>query len=404
MVTISKSDTRKALGGGLYKRTRNGKTFFEVRYTINGKRRFATLKSTKLTTARIEASKLVTRIAEEDHDPVAERKRAENTTYRTLGDVAEYWMTQNQKRLKHPNVPNNRYKNHIAPVIGQIPAQKITPADIVAIIGKLESTPSAANKVLIDLKQIFGTAVKLGLIRSNFVKEFSPADAGGKEAPRARNLSLTELGVAMSQLRRHPERFTRDNYLMLALLLCLGVRKSELAQAEWQEFDIRAGEWHLPKERSKTGEPLTVPLAPAILDWLGELKDRACGSKYVFPKRRSNKSGAGHISGDTLNRALAGMFGQSQSSGRNQPENVMGDITPFVPHDCRRTCRTLLSEFGVAPHIAERCLNHKLTGVMAVYDRHDFLSERREALFNLASRVAPLVNGEGNVVELSNNG
>lgn len=98
------------------------------------------------------------------------------------------------------------------------------------------------------------------------------------------------------------------------------------------------------------------------------------------------------------------MFGLSQSTNDSQPENVMGDLQPFVPHDCRRTTRTLLSELGIAPHIAERCLNHKLTGVMAVYDKHDFLPERREALTKLADRVAPLVNGESNIVELPTHG
>jgi hypothetical protein len=41
---------------------------------------------------------------------------------------------------------------------------------------------------------------------------------------------------------------------------------------------------------------------------------------------------------------------------------------------------------------------------MAVYDKHDFLPERREALTKLADRVAPLVNGESNIVELPTHG
>ncbi|NHN38628.1 site-specific integrase [Pseudomaricurvus alcaniphilus] len=404
MVTKTGRDTRESLGGGLYRRTRSGKTFYELRYTVNGKRRFTALKSTKLTIARVEASKLVTRIAEEDHDPVAEKRRQGVSRYKTMDDVAGYWKAQNGKRLRHPNVPNRRYDNHIAPFIGQIAIDKITSADVVAILVRLEATPSAANKVLIDLKQLFSAAVKLGLVRSNFLREFNPSDAGGKEQARERSLSLVEIGHAMHSLRRHPERFTRDNYLMLALLFCLGVRKSELAQAQWAEFDLASGEWRIPKERTKTGEPITIPLAPAVVDWLRELHTRAFGSDYVFPNRRAGSSGRRHMGGDTLNRALAAMFGKAQGTSHRKPENVMGDLKPFVPHDCRRTTRTLLSELGVAPHIAERCLNHKLKGVMAVYDKHDFLKERRDALAKLTERVAPLVNGESNVVELPNHG
>ena len=47
--------------------------------------------------------------------------------------------------------------------------------------------------------------------------------------------------------------------------------------------------------------------------------------------------------------------------------------------------RTQLSALGVRPEIAERCLNHKLRGVLGVYDQHDFLAERREAMNRWAS-------------------
>ena len=50
------------------------------------------------------------------------------------------------------------------------------------------------------------------------------------------------------------------------------------------------------------------------------------------------------------------------------------------PDFMRRTMRTQLSALGVRPEIAERCLNHKLRGVLGVYDQHEFLPERREAL------------------------
>ncbi|MDF4350696.1 integrase, partial [Vibrio parahaemolyticus] len=53
-------------------------------------------------------------------------------------------------------------------------------------------------------------------------------------------------------------------------------------------------------------------------------------------------------------------------------------------HDLRRTFRTLLSQCGVAPHIAERCLNHKLGKQIDTYDKHDFLEERKRALDKLS--------------------
>ena len=52
-----------------------------------------------------------------------------------------------------------------------------------------------------------------------------------------------------------------------------------------------------------------------------------------------------------------------------------------------------MSSLGVPGHISERCLNHKLKGVEGIYDRYDYLDERREALGLVAGVVAPLVKG-----------
>jgi hypothetical protein len=42
-----------------------------------------------------------------------------------------------------------------------------------------------------------------------------------------------------------------------------------------------------------------------------------------------------------------------------------------------------MARLGVPPHVADKILNHQegtISGVAAVYQRHDFLAERKEAL------------------------
>jgi len=42
-----------------------------------------------------------------------------------------------------------------------------------------------------------------------------------------------------------------------------------------------------------------------------------------------------------------------------------------------------MARLGIAPHVADKILNHQagtISGVAAVYQRHDFLAERRQAL------------------------
>ena len=51
----------------------------------------------------------------------------------------------------------------------------------------------------------------------------------------------------------------------------------------------------------------------------------------------------------------------------------------LVPHDARRSLSTLLSEQGVLPHITEKMLGHAMRGVMAVYNKHDYIDDQKEA-------------------------
>ncbi|KAA1155657.1 hypothetical protein EU510_02045 [Pseudoalteromonas sp. FUC4] len=50
----------------------------------------------------------------------------------------------------------------------------------------------------------------------------------------------------------------------------------------------------------------------------------------------------------------------------------------FLPHDARRSLSTLLSENGVAPHVTEKMLGHTMRGVMAIYNKHDWIKEQAE--------------------------
>lgn len=56
--------------------------------------------------------------------------------------------------------------------------------------------------------------------------------------------------------------------------------------------------------------------------------------------------------------------------------------------------RYQLAALGIAPHVAERCLNHKLKGMEGVYDAHDYFEERRDALNQWAALLGALERGE----------
>lgn len=368
-----------------------GSPYWMIRYTINGKRKALTLgKQTdlSLTEARSEADAARKKVRT-GNDPVAERKLNRPASITTMNELFDDWFVELQKRLKNPQIPARVFKKDISPQIGLLAIDKVTALDVRAIIRKISDTgrPSISNDALLYMKQLFNHAIKLGLTMNNPAAAFKVNDAGGVEKSRERALTLEEISFVFKKFKENSDSFSRDNYIACALLILLGVRKTELTESQWKEFDLENCKWVLPANRSKTGKEIAIPLSPLALDFFNELKVRACDSEYVFPNRRVSKSL--HMGKDTLNRAIAKLFGQEPGK-KIQPLNRMENLEYFTVHDLRRTCRSLLASLSVPPHIAERCLNHKIEGVQGIYDRYDYFEERRQAINILSNKLAEI--------------
>ena len=377
-------------GNGLYLRVNDkGLGFWFVRYSIFKKRREISIgqyPQISLVDARGKTA-LIKQDLKNNIDPLAEKARLTQNSINTVDDLAEDWLNDCTKRLKHPKIPRQVYRDYISPSIGTLPLDRIEPTDIRATIEKVARTgfKSRSNDVLMYCKQMFRHGVKLNKMNSNPALPFTIDDAGGAEESRDRALNVDELQQVFDCFRERGDQFTRENYLAVCLLLMLGVRKMELVSAQWSEFDSQNAVWHVPKERSKTDVAITIPLPSLALKYLKELHIRANGSPYLFPNRRVHRKRQrfDHISPDTLNCALKKLFTQ----------NIM-PVEHFTVHDLRRSCRSLLASLKVPDHIAERCMNHKLKGVAGTYNRYDYLDERREALDKLSILLEPIIDSQ----------
>ena len=70
-------------------------------------------------------------------------------------------------------------------------------------------------------------------------------------------------------------------------------------------------------------------------------------------------------------------------------------IAAWRLHDLRRTMATRLAELGVPHPVVSKALNHSPRGVMGVtsiYNRYEYLDERREALERWAQRIGDIVS------------
>ncbi len=379
-------------GAGLYFVVpKSGQSYWMLRFTAKQKRKEMTLGrygELSLADARSEAAIKMKQIRE-GFDPLAARKRLQHATITTMDDLFNDWIIDIRQRLKFPQIPERVYRKDIAPHIGSIELNKINARDIREVLKSIKASgrPTICNDALLYCKQLFNHAIKLDLTNSNPAVAFNVNDAGGVEKSRDRALTIEELTFFFQVAKTNSQSFSRDNYLACVLLVTLGTRKSELAEAKWQEFDLVAQIWSLPKSRSKSGIGIEIPLSDIVMNWITELKIRACGSDYVFPSRR--KSNLPHMGRDTLNRAISKLFGH-EAGRKKQPPNLMVGVEHFTVHDLRRTCRSLLAELGIAGHVAERCLNHKLKGVEGIYNRYDYFDERKQALTLLAQKIASI--------------
>jgi hypothetical protein len=79
----------------------------------------------------------------------------------------------------------------------------------------------------------------------------------------------------------------------------------------------------------------------------------------------------------------------------------LSGVSHWRLHDLRRTCVSGMARIGVAPHVADKVLNHQsgtISGVAAVYQRHEFLTERKNALERWGIHVAALLENQEGLV------
>jgi len=369
---------------------------WKLRYRFAGKPRVMALGSYRdlsLADARKTAKELRAKVAL-GHDVAGEKQTRKTDAVAkieadklaiTVGQLAdEFFERMILGNWKFPNIVRGRIEKDIKPMIGKVAVEDVKPAHIDAVLQSVvkRGAPTVANDVLRWLRRMFDYAVKRHMVEINPAAAFDMADAGGKEESRDRALSESELTQLFAAMRI-AKGFSRQNELTVKLLLVLAVRKMELLAAQWSEFDLDEHIWHLPGDRTKTGAAIDIPLPPITVEWLHELHEMAASSRWLLPARKMQHRMIPHIGESTLGVALA---------------KVKHSLPPFTVHDFRRTARSHLAALGVQPHVAERCLNHKLKGVEGIYDRYDYFEERKAALNAWGALLLQLEAGDSNKV------
>ncbi len=356
-------DKRIGLGGGLYLNLRRSSKTYIVRKTEHGKATVITLgkhDTLSLKDAKSKAMKL---------------QRAKDISNLTMSKLKEkYWEEIVQPSSKVPKQVEG-YLNNIDEKFGRRKVIDITRAMLVSFIQDYSTVRGArsADRIRSYLKQLFSYAVELGILTGSPMSEVTKRITGYNNVERTRVLSPTEIKKVWSWGVHQPKGNYKsvDNVRLIKFLLLTGLRISEAQNGYIDDNKFRIDDtkgkhsinekrphWVYLTETAKAQLPLPKTTATNIQAWL---------------KRKLINEG--YTSGGTQD---------AEKSNR------------FTPHDCRRSFATLANENGIMPHIVEKVLNHKMDGMMAVYNHAEYEEERIACAEKIESVILRILKKESN--------
>lgn len=269
------------------------------------------------------------------------------------------------------NKEQRRLELHAFPWIGKTPIAELCAAEIRPLLDRLvkRDTLDMAHRLRQQISAVFRYAGRDDRVSRD------PAGnlAGTLPEHTKRNYSTLTDPNDVAELLRSIEGFKGQFSTACALRLAplLFVRPGELRAAEWVEVDLGTAQWRIPAARRKLKKklkqdpntpPHIVPLAKQAVAILHELQALTGHGKYLFPGARDAKR---PMSNATINAAL---------------RRLGYDRETMTGHGFRHMASTLLNELGWNPDAIERQLSHKGQGMRAVYNKAEYMEERRRMM------------------------
>lgn len=328
--------------------------------------------------------------AEERHQVEIEDARKKNTVATAIGRyLAERPVDKSRKPMRPEYLAETARtleKNVKQSALGERPLDEVTSEDVKRLVRDIaKAAPSQANHTLAYLKAMLSWAVDEALIEKN---PAASVKMPAQKVERERALSDEEIRPFWLACDAVGWPFGP----LAQLLLLTAQRRDELANATWSEFNLEAQTWTLPGDRTKNGRSHIVHVTGLALEILDGLPRIASKTGWVFT---TGLGGDNPVSG----------FGRGRERIAAAMADVSGaEVAPFTLHDLRRSAATGMAALGIAPHVVDKILNHssgKITGVAKIYNRFEYLGERKAGFDSWARHVESLFRPlPSNVVQL----
>jgi integrase len=357
-----------------------GHKSWKLKYRFDGKEKkltFGPYPEVKLTEARdrmFEARALLRK----GIDPARPRARPPSEAP-TFALAAAKWQSLQAEgwKPKHAQTVKGRVEEDLVPILGPMPLAEIRPADILAILEKVQARGAIeiAHRLRQYASAIFDCAIALDWTETNPAASLT---RGLVPARSRRYPALTKIEDCRAFLRAlEAEPCQPATRLASRLLALTAARPGNIRFAERDEFEGLDGDepiWRIPATKMKLERALAeeeafefiVPLAPQAVAVLKVAIAFAGRRKYLFPSSR-------HSHRPISENALSTNYSRVPGFGGRH-----------VPHGWRSSFSTIMNERASDMDrpgdraIIDLMLAHRQAGVEATYNRAAYMKRRRE--------------------------
>ena len=267
---------------------------------------------------------------------------------------------------------------HVMPHWGDRVMRDIRRADAHQLLDGLvaEGKTGTAREVRKHLSSLFNWAVDREIVPDNPVYGMTRADLKNThEAGRA--LEDDELRAIWQAAGDLGYPFGP----MYRLLILTGQRRNEWANARRSEIDPNSRWLEVLRDRYKGGRDHIVPLSDPAWAHVDSLPAWPGNDYYLF----STTDGRKPVSG--FSRAKSRL---DRGAGRLLCDSG-GGLRRYRVHDFRVTCETRLANLGINREVRDAVLGHAKPGLQKIYNKHDYLDEKRAALDAYAEHLSEFI-------------
>ncbi len=290
--------------------------------------------------------------------------------------IALEWLTRKASKwsVNHTKQVELRLINNILRYVADRNIQRITRKDLLELLQRMEARGAygLSRRVLNDCHQIWQYAIVIGACKQDITLGLNKA-LHEHTVVHFNAVTPNELPELMNKIAHYDKAGDLIVKYALQLMALTFVRKNELLQATWEEFDLEKAIWKIPAARMKMRVDHVVPLSKQAIALLNHIQTAYPSFQHVFHK--SNKVLVDHA----LIYALY----------------WIGYKHRMTVHGFRAIASTILNEHSFRADVIERQLAHiEANQVRRAYNRAQYMDERTKMMAwwgNYLEKITPFV-------------